>query len=584
MEYIKTESQEIESSIYKKRVKQKTDINKLFQNSLLIILLLLLFSFIVLPLTQLFIKAFLSESGEFIGLKNFINYFSNPALSKSLYNTLFISTTTALISVSLAFFYAFAINRTQMKWKSFFTYAALIPLFAPTMMHGISLIYLFGNQGMVTNLLGIDIGLYGPVGIIISEVIYTFPQAFLILMISLSVTDKRLYEAAETLRAGVLKRFFTITLSQSKYGLISAFFLSFTMSFTDFGAPKVVGGNYNVLAIDIYKQVIGRHNMAMGATVGIILLLPAVIAFIIEQFAQKKENAVINSKSKPFEAEASKIKDRISFAYCSLITFSIFIMLAAIVLASLFKYWPYNLSLTLSHFTFENSAGSFSSFSNSVLVASLTAVIGTIITFFGTYLIEKMRHLKSLRKVGYFLSILPMAVPGLVIGLSYIFFFNKPEFQLPFLDIVIANPFNELYGTVFILVIANIVHFYAFSFLSGATALKKLDQEFESVSESMGVPFYKTFFRVTVPMSIDAILEIAMYYFVNSMVTISAVMFIYSADWKLASIDIVNMQDAGDISSAAAMSVLILLINITVRIAYEFTAAKIKKKRSFKNG
>ncbi|MFN2340788.1 MAG: putative 2-aminoethylphosphonate ABC transporter permease subunit [Halanaerobium sp.] len=583
MELLKTGDLEIESSIYKKKVKQKTDINKLLQNILLILLILALFSFIILPLAQLFIKAFLSDTGEFIGFKNFIDYFSNPALSQSLYNTLFVSTTTALISVSLAFFYAFALSRTQMKWKVFFKYAAILPLFAPTMMHGISLIYLFGNQGMVTNILGIDIGLYGPVGIIISEIIYTFPQAFLILLISLSVTDNRLYEAAETLGAGTLKRFFTITLPQSKYGLISAFFLSFTMSFTDFGAPKVVGGNYNVLAVDIYKQVIGRHNMAMGATVGIILLLPAVIAFIVDQFAQKKESAVINSKSKPFKAEASKLKDNLSFAYCSLITAAIFIMFAAIILASLFKYWPYDLSLTLSRFTFENSAGSFSSFSNSVLVASATAVIGTIITFVGTYLIEKMRYLKSLRKVGYFLSILPMAVPGLVIGLSYIFFFNKAEFQLPFLDAVIANPFNGLYGTVFILVIANIVHFYAFSFLSGATALKKLDQEFESVSESMGVPFYKTFFKVTVPMSIDAILEIAMYYFVNSMVTISAVMFIYSADWKLASIDIVNMQDAGDISSAAAMSVLIFLINITVRIGYEFTAAKINKKRSSNN-
>ncbi len=206
-------------------------------------------------------------------------------------------------------------------------------------------------------------------------------------------------------------------------------------------------------------------------------------------------------------------------------------------------------------------------FWNSLLVAFYSAVAGTVITFVNAYIIEKTRFLKGMRQVGYFLSILPLALPGLVIGLAYIFFFNHPD-----------NPLNWIYGTVLILVIANIVHFYAVPFITATTALKKLDKEFELASESMGVPFYITFLRVTVPMSLPAILEIAVYYFINSMVTISAVVFLYSADFKLASVSIVNMDDAGDVAAAAAMSVLIVATNIVVRIVYEIGTRKVRKK------
>ncbi|MBI2000460.1 MAG: ABC transporter permease subunit, partial [candidate division NC10 bacterium] len=166
----------------------------------------------------------------------------------------------------------------------------------------------------------------------------------------------------------------------------------------------------------------------------------------------------------------------------------------------------------------------------------------------------------------YFLSMLPLALPGLVIGLSYIFFFNQPTWAI--LGLEVRNPFNVLYGTMAILVISNIVHFYTVSFLTATTALKQLDKEFEAVSESLGVPFYQTFFRVTVPVCMPAILEIGMYYFVNSMATLSAVIFLYSADIPLASVAVANMDDAGDIAPAAAMSVLIVLTNIAARLLY----------------
>ncbi|WP_183192271.1 putative 2-aminoethylphosphonate ABC transporter permease subunit [Brevibacillus fluminis] len=555
-------------------VRQKMGRDEWLQKILIAAMVVSLFISVMLPLGDLFSKVFVDSQGNYIGFTNLIRYFSTPALSLSFTNTLYISVVTTLISVSLAFLYAYALTRSNMKGKVFFRYVALLPLFSPTMMHGIALTYLFGNQGLITKGFfglfehGIQIELYGPVGIIISEVIYTFPQAYLILAASLMFADYNLYEAAETLGAGKTRKFLTVTLPNVKYGLVSAVFVCFSMSFTDFGAPKVVGGQYNVLATDVYKHVIGQQNLSMGATVGLILILPAILAFIVDRIVERKQSAAITAKSTPYKIVPQSWRDNLYFAYCTVISAAIFILLITVVFASMVKVWPYDLSLSFMHFDFSNVAGEgLEPFWNSLTVSFYSAVAGTIITFLYAYLIEKSRYLKGVRMIGYFLSILPLALPGLVIGLAYIFYFNNPD-----------NPLNWMYGTIAILILANVIHFYAVPFISATSALKKLDREFEMASESMGVPFYKTFFRVTVPMSLPTILEIAVYYFINSMVTISAVVFLYSADFKLASVAIVNMDDAGDVAPAAAMSVLIVLTNILIRIVYEFVTKRLRKR------
>ncbi|MGM7720025.1 putative 2-aminoethylphosphonate ABC transporter permease subunit [Metabacillus sp. Hm71] len=568
--------------IRERKVKQKNGSNERLQTLLIVFVLLTFFASLVLPLVALFSQTVFDNQGKFVGLQNFIDYFRTASLVTSLQHTLFISTMTMVISVSLAFFYAYSLTRTQIAGKTFFRYLALLPLFAPTMMHGIGLMYLFGNQGIITNgffgyLPGVNIELYGATGIIIAEVIYTFPQAFLILYITLQQTDYRLYEAANTLGTKKGKQFLTITLPSAKYGLISSLFIVFTLSFTDYGAPKVVGGQYNVLATDIYKQVVGQQNLPMGATVGVILMLPALFAFLVDQLTQQKQSSYVSAKSIPFKVVKNKLRDRIALLYCLGISGFFLLIFLAVVIAACAKMWPYNLSFTLDHFTFTSLSGDgLIAYKNSFIAAALTSVFGTIITFIFAYIIEKSRKHLGLRKVGNLFSIIPLALPGLVIGISYIFFFSKPE--VSFFGMTIANPLHFLYGSIAIIVIANILHFYSVAFVTATTALNKLDKEFELVSESMGVPFYKTFFRVTVPICLPAILEMAMYFFVNSMVTISAVVFLYSADFKLAAISIVNMDDAGNLASAAAMSVLIVLTNIFVRVLYEIAVKRFKSK------
>ncbi|MFJ8266757.1 putative 2-aminoethylphosphonate ABC transporter permease subunit [Peribacillus asahii] len=554
------------------------------QRSLLLSIILVFLGVLVLPLATLFTKAFQHEDGTFVGLDNFIHYFSTPSLVQSLQNTLFIASMTTVISVSLAFVYAYCLIRTNIKGKAFFHFAALLPLFAPTMMHGIALMYLFGNQGLITTgffgtIPGFNIDLYGPIGIIMAEVIYTFPQAFLIMLVALNGSDYRLYEAANTLGVHKIKQFMTITLSSVKYGLISAIFVVFSLSFTDYGAPKVVGGQYNVLATDVYKQVIGQQKMEMGATVGIILILPALVAFLVDQMTQRKQESYISSKSMPYQISKNRKRDMLSLMFCFLVSACIMAIFAAVALAASVKVWPYDMSLTWKHFELKSYTGDgLTAYKNSLIAAALTAVFGTIFTFISAYAIEKIRKMMGLRKLGHFLSIVPLAIPGLVIGLSYVFFFSQPEINL--LGFTISNPLNFLYGTIAIVVIANILHFYSVAYVTATTALKKLDREFELVSESMGVPFYKTFFKITLPMCLPAVLEMTMYFFVNAMVTVSAVIFLYTADFKLAAISIVNMDDAGNLASAAAMSVLIIATNIIVRVLYESVTKILRKKNN----
>jgi len=307
----------------------------------------------------------------------------------------------------------------------------------------------------------------------------------------------------------------------------------------------------------------------MGATVSVFLLVPTIIAFIADQIVQRRQTALVSAKAVPLQPKPNTVLDGVMFGFCALVALAAIIVFATIILASLVQVWPYNFTPSLRHYNFSVSGGGgYSAYWNSIRMAFYTAVFGTIVVFIGAYLVEKGKGASWLRSINYFLSTLPLALPGLVLGLAYVFFFSNPRLPIPFTDFAIVNSFSSLYGTMAILVICNIVHFYTVCFLTASTALKQLDPEFEAVSASMGVPFYKTFWRVTVPVSLPTILEIGMYYFVNAMVTISAIIFLYPPNMPLAAVAIVNMDDAGDVAAAAAMSTLIVCTSIGVRILY----------------
>lgn len=512
---------------------------------------------VLLPLWALLSKAFQAADGSFVGLANFAAYFANPTLAVSIWNSFWVSLLSTAICVLLAFAYAYGLTRTCMPARGLFRIVAQIPILAPSLLPAISLVYLFGNQGLAKGLL-LGASIYGPIGIVMGEVFWTFPHALIIITTALAIADARLYEAAEALRASPGRTFWTVTLPGARYGLISAVFVVFTLVITDFGVPKVIGGQFNVLATDIYKQVVGQQNFQMGAVVGLVLLLPAVIAFLVDRVMQRRQSALLSSRAVPYVPKPDPLVDRSMLAVCSVIALTIVVMLGVAFFASIATYWPYNLTPSFKNYDFDMmDGGGWASYYNSLQMAALTAVIGTAIVFTGAYLVEKTPRFQQARASVQFLALLPLAVPGLVLGLGYIFFFNSP-----------ANPLGFIYGTMAILVVCTITHFYSVSHLTATTALKQIDAEFETVSASLRVPFWRTFGRVTLPVCLPAVLDIAMYLFVNAMTTVSAVVFLYAPHTTLAAIAVLNMDDAGDVAPAAAMAMLIFLTSAIIRAVY----------------
>jgi iron(III) transport system permease protein len=510
--------------------------------------------FLAAPLLLVLERSAQDASGSFVLFDNYVTYFSHPSSWRMIENSIFIAAVSTVTTVTLALLFAFSLSRSCMRFKGFFRSIALLPLLTPSLLSAMALTQLFGNQGYLRDLM-MGYSVYGPIGIVAGMTISHFPHVFIILSAAVSLSDERLYEAARVMQTGRLRLFRTITLPGIKYGLISAIIVSFTLCLTDFGIPKVIGGNYSVLATEIYKQVVGQQNFQIGAVISIVLLTPAVVAFVIDRAVRRRQAAMMTSRSVPLTPRPSPLIDTAALLFCSGIGIVMVAVIAVPAYASFIKFWPYNLELTLRNYQFDRFAGGgWESYFNSLRMALMTAVIGTAMIFLGAYLSEKSSAPRWLRGLYQALSVFPMAVPGLVLGLSYIFFLNNP-----------SNPLEILYGTLLILVISSIVHYYTVGHLTAVTSLRQLDNEFELVSDSLRVPRHRLFFTVTVPICMPAVLDISAYLFLNAMTTVSAAVFLYAHDTSLAAIAVVNMDDAGEYAPAAAMAMVIVVTCVCAR-------------------
>ena len=504
--------------------------------------------FIVLPVGALLGRSLFDSAGGFVGLANFRAWAESPALLDSAWRSVWLAALSAALCVTIAFGCTWSLTMTCMRCKGLIRGITLVPLLAPSLLMAISLIYWFGNQGVLKGWLGGG-SIYGEAGIVAGSVLWTLPHALLILHTALATTDARLYEAAQTLGASAWRQFLTVTLPASRYGLLMAVIVVFVLVITDFGVPKVVGGQANVLATDIYKQVIGQQNFQMGAVVGVVLLLPAVVSFFAERHLRARQAAALGVRAVAYQPAPSALRDGLALVFCSLVALVLLAVIGMAVFASLAQYWPYNLTPSLRNYRFdEMDGGGWASYGNSVRLAIATAIVGAIATFASAYLVDKPRHAGPARELLNLFASLPLAVPGLVLGLGYILFFNQPD-----------NPLQFLYGSMGILVLCTVAHFYSVAHLTQLTALRQLDREFEAVSESMGVPFWRTIWRVHLPVSAPTVIDVAGYFFVNAMTTVSAVVFLYAPQTTLASVAVLNMDDAGDVAPAAAMAVMIFI-------------------------
>jgi len=554
---------ETASAVLKTQPRQKTEYS-LRSNIALFVVAIALTLAIVAPLIMLFESAFFDENQKIVGLENFYNYFGSPALLSSVFNSVWIACTATVITVFLASIYAFALTNVNIKGKGFFKLVAFLPILAPSLLPSLALVYLFGKQGVFKPLLG-DVQIYGPIGILISYCFWLFPAILMLMMVSFRSVDQRLIEASLSLGKNVWKTHYHVTLPAIRYGLISASLVAFIYVLTDFGIPKVIGGSFNMMALDVYKQIIGQQNMSMGAVISILLLLPAVLVFVFDRIQSKRHARFQAFQTKPYISARNKKLETVLTLFCGLVSGSILLIILTAVLASFIQSWPYDLSLTLQHYSFEYvDGGGWAAYFNSVRMAFFSTVVGTALIFMVALLTERFKAHPLIKNYVQALVLLPLAVPGLVLGIAYILFFNQQ-----------SNPLNILYGTMTILVISTIMHYYTVPHLTLTNAIKQIPIQLDQAAETLGTSKWKTFWKVYLPMCFPALCDVSVYVFVNAMTTVSAAIFLYSPDTSLAAVAVLNMDDAGDTVAAVAMSILILMTSCVVKLIHWLFTRKI---------
>lgn len=453
-----------------------------------IFILLLLGFFMLFPIGSI-LKLSFFKGGELslanFTLANFAKYFTTAYTLNALWHSLYVSLATTVIVTVIVFFYAYAMTRTTIKGKTFYRHIIMLPLVAPSIVQALALIYLFGRNGLITaHFLKTDWNIYGATGIIVSEVLYCLPHAFVILYTTLSAVDIRLDEAAESLGATPFKVFTRITIPSAKYGIFSAAALTFNLTITDFGNPVVIGADYNVLATEIYAQVTNLYRFDLGATISVILLVPSIMAFMLNYYISRKTFSMISGAAKPVIPPSRPLKKFAYSLYCQLVTLCILVVFLTVVVGSFVKIWPYDWSLTLEHYHFPSIAG-YSAIWTSVWVSLFVGIAGAFITLVAGYVMECRQPF--LKQVTYLLSVMPAAIPGLVMGLGYILAFNKPYYFF--------------YGTPWIIVINIVICNFTLGILSSISNLRNIDPSIEEASISLGGDTIKTFFSIILPLS-----------------------------------------------------------------------------------
>ena len=496
---------------------------------------------------------------SYMDAQSFNKVITSPNFSTAVKNSLVSAVIGTVITVVIAFFLALCIKRTNIKLKGLFGIIFMLPMLLPSISHGMGLVILFGNNGAITKLLNISGNIYGLKGIVLGSVLYAFPVAFLMISDILHYEDGSAYEAAKVLGIPKLRQFTAIMLPFLRKPLISVVFSIFTMIITDYGVPLMVGGKYTTIATVMYQEVIGQLDFSQGSVYGAFLLIPAVIAFIIDFMNKDKGNS--GYVTRPCAISKSKIMSAISYAYCSLVSILTMLPLFAFVLLAFAKNYPSDLGFTLDNLTktFKLRAGEY--FINSLIIAAATAVIGVVIAFMTAYLSARMKS--KLSRFLHLSSMTSAAIPGMVLGLSYVLVFNK----------------TPIYGTIIVLVLVNVIHFIASPYLMIYNSMCKINENLEDVAHTMGIKRFYLIRDVLIPQCKYTILEMLSFFFVNCMMTISAVSFLATTKNKPVSLMINQFEAQMQLESAAVVSLMILGANLIIKgIVHILKTRKAKAK------
>lgn len=471
--------------------------------------------------------------------------------SKALRQSLTVSFTATLISVSLAGLLSWAVARTNVRHKTILNTLITVPMLIPSISHGMGLIIILGANGWLSRLLGLTSGVYGFWGIVIGSVMYSFPVAYLMLYDVLRYEDGTPYEAAEVMGLTAKDRFFSITLPYLRKPLISVVFATFTMIITDYGVPLMVGGKYMTLPVMMYQDVIGMLDFGKGSVIGMILLIPALIACVLDMANRDKGNAAFVGK--PYGIKKNENRDWFARAVIMVLVILVFLPIGSFSVLGFMKKYPIDMSLSLSNAAQAVNMGALRYLKNSLIIAVVVSFLGTGLAVFNAYMTARNRT--KLSYVLHLMSITSLAIPGIVLGLSYVMFFKT----------------TPIYGTFAMLFLVNSMHFFASPYLMAYNTFGKINENLEDVGATMGVSRWGIIKDVLLPQSVGTILEMMSYFFVNCMMTISAVSFLANVNTKPLALMITQFEGQMQLECAAFVSLLILLVNVVMKFVVYFT-------------
>lgn len=529
--------------------------NKTFRGLKYLLLTYLLVT-VVLPIGALF---------STIRRENLAEVFTSAQFLPMLKNSVITTILATVISILLSFALAWMLNRSNIRFKSVFVVLFTVPMLIPSISHGQGLVLLFGDNGILTNLLGWNIGLYGYKGIVMGSVLYSFPVSFLMFNDSFQYEDYTIYEAAGVLGLSKWKQFLTITLPSMQRTIVSAVLAVFTMVFTDYGVPLMTGGTVMTLPVYMYREVIGMMNFSGGAVVGVVLLMPAVAAFLMD-LRNSGNSASSSTVTKPYFIEENKKRDIAVYVTFAVVLLALCMPIVAFVLLSFVKQYPIDMSFSLETVRRLLSGGMGMYFINSMAVALLTSLLGTCLSYFSAYVTARCGRSTS-NQLLHFISMLSLAIPGIVLGLSFVLTFR----DVPF------------YTSIFILVLVNIVHFFSSPYLLAYNSLSKFNPNLEDVADSLGISRLRMLLDVYIPCTRATIVEMYSYYFVNAMITISAVSFLVNFRTMPLSLLIPQLESQSFIEGTALVSLMILLINLTEK-GIAFYVKRVVQREDLQNG
>ncbi len=525
---------------------------------LLVIIILLgaLTLFIVYPLFTMLRYSMTTEEGKF-SFSTLGSVIRNQSYRHIFFNSIKLGVVSACLATFIGYIFAFTITRIEVPWKGFLKTLATLPIISPPFVLSLSVIFLFGRKGLITNgLLGIsDFNVYGMHSLILVQTMSFFPVAYLTLTGILEAIDSSVEDAALNLGASRWKIFWTVTFPLSLPGIFSALLLVFIQSLQDFSNPAVIGGGYPTLGVESYRVITGMYDLRGGAILSIILLLPSLIAFLLQKYWISGKGFVTVT-GKPSQNRTKINQKHIViplFAVCLLFCGIIILFYGTVIMGAFVKVWGINYSATLDHFRYVFSIG-FTPLKNAVIlaltampIAGLTGMAIAFLTVRKNFIGKKYMSLASL---------LTFALPGTVVGISFILAFNSPPFLFT--------------GTAFILVCVFVFRNLPVGIEGASSALMQIDPSIEEASTNMGANSFQTFFHVTLPLIKGAFFSGLVYSFVKAMTAVSAIIFLVSAKWNVVTTRIFSLFEVSQYSDAAAYIVIMIIVIMTAIFILNF--------------